>query len=243
MSELFKDVFSMPLSEGSIANMIETVHQKSLPVYEQIKQQVCAAKVVGSDKTGMEAVGKKWWAWAGGVPRWKIMQYTYISASDSRGKQVIQKHFPEGFSDATLTSDRWAAQLQTVTKSPQLCLAHLLRDCNYIYIQEQEKSSWIVSLKKLFQKAIKLKQEQICYHREDKKAKALEEKMNILLSQAFCKEKHANPGRRATGTFPKSMSRLRDSLLVFPYNKEVPPDNNTSEQAIRTFKVKKIRTV
>jgi transposase len=54
-------------------------------------------------------------------------------------------------------SDSLSAQLKTATKSNQLCLAHILRELNYFI--EQYQSQWANKIKKLLQKAIKLKHE------------------------------------------------------------------------------------
>ena len=74
---------------------------------------------------------------------------------------------------------------------------------------------------------------QKAFSSEDKEAKAIEKSLNDLLILAIGKEKN-----KGTFTFQISMIKLRQNLLPCLYQLDVPPDNNTSEQAIRNIKVK-----
>ena len=48
-----KDIMNIPISEGTIYNIIESMSRKAMPVYEIIKEKVAASKVVGGDETSM----------------------------------------------------------------------------------------------------------------------------------------------------------------------------------------------
>jgi len=61
----------------------------------------------------------------------------------------------------------------------------------------------------------------------------LEVELNQLLAQQIDKKQFAK-----TFTFQKSMIKHRNHLFTCLYHLEVPPDNNASERAIRTIKVK-----
>ena len=77
--------------------------------------------MVGADETGA-AVGKELhWNW--------IFQndlLTYVYQMKSRGQQTIDSKFPNGLPNSTLVTDR-----QNV-KDHQVCLAHLLRNAEYL---------------------------------------------------------------------------------------------------------------
>lgn len=47
-----KDVLNLPISEGTIFNILESMSKKAAPVYQEIKSRVASSKVVGSDETG-----------------------------------------------------------------------------------------------------------------------------------------------------------------------------------------------
>ena len=61
LQNLFSQVFSMPLSEGTIDNILERSTQKCDGVYQIIKQQIVDSSVVGADETGAKVNGTKWW--------------------------------------------------------------------------------------------------------------------------------------------------------------------------------------
>ncbi len=77
----------------------------------------------------------------------------------SRGQKVITELFPNGFKNAIIGTDRWVAQLNTLAKRHQLCLAHLLRDL--VYLIETKKSSFAKQIKELFLEAINLKKQKL----------------------------------------------------------------------------------
>ena len=227
---LFRDVFGLALSQGSLYNMLERAALKASPIYETIQAQIQKASYVGSDETGARVNGKNWWIWT-----WQNVKNTFLKASACRGSQVIEETFPDGLPKATIGSDRWAAQLKITSNAKQLCLAHLQRDL--IFLEESEKSPWSTHCRTLLHDALKLNE---TAHRQEKawrkgqqEVYELENRLNRLLLRPI-------DGRRfeKTHTFQKSMVKYRDCLLVFLYDLEVPPDNNGSERAIRNVKVK-----
>lgn len=226
MAEMFDQVFNLPISQGTITNILQRMGRKSQPIYDAIHSKIAQSKVVGGDETGAKVNGDKYWAWV-----WQNAFLTFITVSVSRGKQTVRQLFPEGFVNAILCSDRWKTHISTYAKGHQLCLAHLLRDLNYLI--ELEATSWANSMKTLFQKAIKLKHECSEYEPKDPKALEIENKLDQLLARQLDKRKAPK-----TIVFQDSMQDYRDYLFTFLYNKGVPPDNNASERAIRNFKVK-----
>lgn len=227
---LFQDVFGLALSQGSLYNMLERAALKASPIYETIQAQIQKASYVGSDETGARVNGKNWWIWT-----WQNVKNTFLKASASRGSQVIEETFPDGLPNATIGSDRWAAQLKTTSQAKQLCLAHLQRDL--IYLEESETSPWATHCQTLLQDALKLNQSARkrgeAWRKEEKEAYQLETRLNRLLLGTIDQQQFEK-----TYTFQKSMIKYRDCLLVFLYDLEVPPDNNASERAIRNVKVK-----
>lgn len=227
---LFKDVFNLGMSEGSIKNLLDKAAKKSTPIYDAILLNVKAASYVGSDETGAKVNGKKWWIWV-----WQTTKDTFLKASKSRGFDIVEEIFPEGLPDAIIGSDRWAAQLKIVSKAKQLCFPHLLRDLNYLI--EIEKMDWSVRFKKLLLKALDNKkislEKQEAFTRDSASTQALEAKLNELLAFPIVKEHFP-----ISFTFQKQMIKHRNHLFTFLYHLEVPADNNSSERAIRNVKVK-----
>lgn len=223
---MFKHVFNLPLSEGTIGNMLNRLGEKAQPVYDEIHNAIEKSKTVGADESGVKVNGKKFWAWV-----WQNVMLTFIAITDNRGAKTINKFFPAGFYNAILISDRWKPQLNTYAEGYQLCIAHLLRDLNYLI--ELEKTAWAKNLKTLFKKAIELKRIFPEYNRSDSRIIELEEEMEKLLTFQLLKNKTPK-----TLTFQNAMQNNRNALFTFLYFKDVPPDNNGSERAVRNIKVK-----
>lgn len=226
MCEMFNQLFNLPISQGTIINMLRRMGEKAQPIYNAIHSNILKSTVVGSDETGAKVDGEKYWAWI-----WQNAFMTYIVVSISRGRKTIERLFPEGFINAILCSDRWRAQIATYAKGHQLCMAHLLRDLNYLI--ELEKTSWAENLKSLFQKAIKLKKHCPEHDSGNPDVMVLEPDLDELLTEHLDQEKTPK-----TLVFQKSMQEYRNYLFTFLYHKDVPPDNNGSERAARNFKIK-----
>ncbi len=223
LSELFKHYFNLPISEGSIDNILKRLSAKALPLYQAIKEQIETSAQVGGDETGAKINGKKGWIWT-----WQNRSATFISASLNRGKETIERLFPKGFVNAILSSDRWKPQLKTHAKGHQLCTSHLLRDLNYLI--ELEKNKWAERMKQLRLKAMELKKQHARYARDNPTVMEIENEMDCLIAHQL--------GKSKTLTFQKAIRKNRGSIFTFLYYAQVPPDNNGSERAIRNIKVK-----
>lgn len=226
MQKMFLHQYSLPISQGTIGNILERVAEKCTGVYQMIKEEIIQSSVVGSDETGAKVDGKKWWIWV-----WQTLRHTYIQASESRGFKTIEAGFDGGFPNAVLVSDRWAAQLKVIAKNHQLCLAHLSRDLTYL--QEIENHQFASQFKSLISDIFQFKkQNKVCLP-ESEEANSFEKRLKDLMLMPICNEKE-----KKTATFQKSILKNCNYVLPCIYNLKIPPDNNASERAIRTIKVK-----
>jgi len=151
MQMLLNKLFNIPVSQGSIQNMLERYCRRVTPMYEQIKNELEQGTLVGGYETGVKVNGQKWWFWT-----WQNTRNTFITASDNRAYRTIEKHFPKGFKNAHLISDCYAAHLKTPALSHQLCISHLIKDLNYLI--ETDQSFRAVRMKLLLIDALQLKQ-------------------------------------------------------------------------------------
>jgi transposase len=227
MSTFFNDMFSFPLSEGSIDNILEEMSQKSEVAYEAIRERISASEVVGSDETGCRVNGKKYWFHV-----WQNNFLTFIVAFASRGHQVIEEYFPGGFIHSFYVSDCWASQLKTTAKAHQLCLAHLLREL--LNFEKSLQDEWSVKMQSLLYRAIDLKRIMLVedYQNPPEEVAKLNEELDELLAvdtSGFHKKEQA---------FINRLKTHRQSIFNFLIYLNVPPDNNGSERSIRNVKVK-----
>ena len=226
ITEIMGQAFGIPLSEGTVANLLQKAADKLYPTYMQIKSMVEKSPVIGADESGIIIDGKLAWVWT-----WQDLGNTYIAASDNRGFDTVGTLFPNGFPDSILVSDAWPAHLNTNAKGHQLCLAHMLRELNY-FIELYPFNQWLENLRNLFLQAIGLKKEMTekDYANSPARDKILKSFDKLL--------KHSPPKKSKFYAFYKRIRKHKESVFSFLFNQYVPPDNNGSERSIRNIKIK-----
>jgi hypothetical protein len=80
----------LPISEGTIFNIIKSMSEKARPVYEIIKEKVASSKVVGGDEIGIRINGDKAWFWV-----FLNSFYTFIKVAYSNGYHSITETFSD----------------------------------------------------------------------------------------------------------------------------------------------------
>lgn len=226
ISNYLRDMFELPISEGTIQKMLVRLAQKAQPQYEAIQAQIAQSEVVGGDETGTSIGGKKGW-----FHTWQNRSFTFIAATMNRGFATVANYFPNGFPESVYVSDCWAAQLKVTSKAKQICIAHLLRELKNF--EESIGCGWSIALKDLLKKAIILKHELKAEdYQNNQKVAAIKIQLSAML-QIESNDKH-----KKVQTFIKRLQKNEAHLLTFLTNPEVPPDNNASERAIRNIKVK-----
>jgi len=227
MRELYEDIFGLTISSGSLVNMVQTFANKAKGIYETIRERISQSEVVGADETGTCIGGKNGWTWGFQTP-----QATYLYSIKSRAKSVIDKLFPDGFPKTVLVHDCWSSYFSVNVKGHQICIAHILRELKYLgklYTQQ-----WTACFIVLLLRALELKKNFIAedYMNPVKERTELEEQVDKLLKQDI------DPEHKKLVVFRDRIVRYRNHLFQFLYQSDVPPDNNASERAIRTYKVK-----
>ena len=204
MKEFLSDVMSLPISDESIYSILQRFTKKALPFYLKIKKRVERLVFLGADETGAKVNGEKHWFWT-----WQNSELTYIVNSDNRGFKTIENTFANGLPNTVLQHDSWASHFQCNADNHQLCIAHLLRDCNYIY--DLYQSDWVKQLKDLLVKAITLKKQmsEQQYRCENIQRIELEQTLAELLKTKL----HDNHKRAKT--FQKSLYKYNGFILYF----------------------------
>ena len=225
--ELLRDICNLPLSQGTICNLLKGFATKCEPAYGPIAQRVRAAKVVGSDETGIKVDGSKGWFWT-----WQDRSATYIAFSKNRGMATITENFPLGLQNAVLVHDCWASHFRTPCRTHQLCIAHLLREL--VYFCERYRSKWAMDFKGLLYRALILKKKLD----PDRYKGPIPDRDRIMGKLLELLERPLPENRKTLRAFHKRMIKYKDYIFTFLFQNEVPPDNNASQRAIRNVKVK-----
>lgn len=227
IAEIMEEILGERISERTIENILEEAKVRAGPSYKVIAKYLKSSKYVGSDETGIRVDGINFWLWV-----WQNKLYSYYAVDKSRGYKVIEKCFGENFK-GTLGHDCLGAQNKTRAKNHQHCHPHYLRALKYC-IQE-EQSLWAYKVTILLLNSQKVR-DLIWEKSFDKKLrceiiKTFEDNLDkLLLEKAIGKE---------TLKIQKRMIKHREKVLFFMTTKDVPPDNNGSERAIRNAKIHK----
>lgn len=224
LAMLFSDMLNLQISVGTINTILSQTGEKGMQLYQKIQTMVNAGSYRGSDETGVRVMGKTWWEWV-----WQNRKASYYVIDRSRGYAVVEREMPEEYHGVHV-ADCWSAQNNTKAKKHQLCHEHLKRDLKYLI--ETERSTWAYQMYRFICKCRKArdalwqlpeiirKQGIACYH----------DRLNQLVTFPVTTKKEK--------TLLKRFLTHRDKILTFMDYRDVPPDNNTSEQAIRKSKIK-----
>ena len=223
IAELISDLCGQKISEGTVQNILKENSTKADAAYEEIRKRIERAPVVGADETGA-AVGKELhWNW--------IFQndlLTYVYQMKSRGQQAIDSKFPNGLPNSTLVTDRHRSYFNMNVKDHQVCLAHLLRNAQYLN-ELDTKQDWSRRFIHLIAHAIDLRRAGDITKR---KIKVLKTKMKNLLGESLT---HLD---EEFESFRKGILKVKDYLFTFLTDLHVPYENNASERGVRKIKIK-----
>ena len=223
LQSLLKDLYGIELSQGTISNILNRMKKRASSAYEEIRGRIESSPVVGADETGEYLDGGLHWMWV-----FQNEVATYIFQDPSRGKKAIDKHFPDGLPSSVLVTDRHSSYFNMQVEDHQLCLAHLLRELNYL-CEVDTGQGWPPALLELLRESIHLhKSGDVGTNDQERIEKRLEELLSEDLSRLD--KKFLN--------LQKSLVRHKEHILNFLRDPRVPSDNNASERAVRPLKVK-----
>src|SRR5574344_2124547 len=223
IAELISDLSGQNISEGTVQNILKENSGKADCAYEEIRKRLETASVVGADETGATVGKHLHWNW--------IFQndlLTYVFQSESRGQKAIDSKFPKGLPYSTLVTDRHQSYFRMNVKDHQVCLAHLLRNAEYLN-ELDPNQNWSRRFIHLIEHSINLRREDNITSR---KIKVLKTKMKNLLCESLT---HLD---NEFEKFKRGILKVKDYLFTFLSNPSVPYENNASERGVRKIKIK-----
>jgi transposase len=235
----FNDIFNLSVSDGFVENRLEALEEDVTPTYEAIGKAIQQESIVGSDETGQRVNGKNRCLWV-----FQSNRHCYFVGNATRQFSVISDIFGKTFA-GTWVSDRYGAQLKIEGKH-QVCLAHVIRNLQYAI--DAEQSEWAASLQTLLREAIHFRKQtgsafepsqnqdvfRQCQSYRQQLAGLFEKPPP--LPQPEEPEKKKKKKSEARKLF-NSLHGIRDSLLLFLSDPNVPYENNASERALRPLVV------
>jgi transposase len=226
LSQISHDLLGFAISEGTIENKLIQMQKQTSGLVERIKEAVIGAKWIGSDETGTKVGGKRYWNWV-----WQSPWCSYFVIVPSRGYGVVKAHFTQSY-PGVLGHDCWSAQNNTPAGAHQLCHAHLLRNLQYAI--DAERSVWAYRVQQLLRKSQRARdaiwQPSFSLQRRAAVIGSYKLALEKLLSQSLSGKEERRLQKRL----------IKHQLWIFTFLSypDVPPDNNSSERAIKAAKLK-----
>lgn len=239
-AEMFKDLFGVPLSEGTVVAASARCAEALCGFYEWVIERIRESRVVDFDESGLNIGGSLHWIHTAGTP----LLTAYV-AHKRRGSVAFDvMGILPGFT-GTAVHDHLPAYFKYPCKH-SLCNAHHIRELIYVY--EQEGQKWaqsmidcLLEIKKSVETAAEKGKpiaSSLMRHYEKKYQGILRQgfRINPLPEEEPVKKR----GRKKKPKTLNLLIRLRDfqkETLAFMYDRDVPFDNNLAERDIRMIKV------
>lgn len=223
IDSFFKEVFGLVISQGSMVNWINEAKKAAAPAIEKIKEYIVQSSVVGFDESGCYCNKRLDWAWIA-----QTVYFTLVFHGKSRKGRELEDRFGDSLERMTAVTDRHSAYFALHFLNHQVCLAHLLRECQYLneLDKEQQRSG---SVESLFQEAI--------HERNQKPTESIDPQPWLDRLDNLIDENLSRLNEKFT-TFKNGLLKCRDYIFNFLRDPAIPPDNNASERGIRKLKIK-----
>jgi transposase len=242
--QILGSAFNIPLSPGTIMNMVKRCADKLTGVIKTIRQQIVASELIHCDETGTRVNGKLMWVHTASNSR-----YTHLTIHKKRGKigidagEVLPKY------KGIIIHDRWASYWQYKDVLHGVCGAHLLRDLTWVE-DHRPKQMWAPAFKKLLLEMKATKEEAIAKGQNKLRKSVLNElyrQYDEIITLGY--EENPPPpipedktvGRPLKGrvlSLVEALDVLKPSVCLFIENFAVSFDNNLAERDIRPIKTK-----
>jgi transposase len=122
LEEVTQDVFDVPVSLGTIANLERQASAALADAHAEALQAARAAGVKNVDETGWKLAGKLCWLWVAATG--SVAAFLIHARRGWEALQALLGEKIQGF----VGSDRWSAYSRLSAYSRQVCWAHLKRD-------------------------------------------------------------------------------------------------------------------
>ena len=134
VSELLSDLYGCQVSEGTLVAWVKLAAERLAPTVGRIADWLSAGPFQHADETEMRIAGKRRWLHVNST-----RFLTYLAWHAKRGRQALEDIGIWPRFRGRAMRDRWASY-DHYQCSQSICGAHLVRDCVYVY--EQEQQSW-----------------------------------------------------------------------------------------------------
>ena len=223
IASFLHDVLGLSPSEGSLVNWVNEAKRNAQPIVDKIKEYIMSSNIVGFDESGCYCNKRLNWAWIA-----QTVYYTLLFRANSRSSKVLTEQFGDSLERMTAVTDRHSAYFALHFLNHQVCLAHLLRELQYLS-ELDTNQKWSEQIANLFREAI---------HERNTNPTAIINKTSWLDKlDSLLKLNVSNLGKKFN-TLKNGLIKCRDYIFNFLEDPMIPSDNNASERGIRKLKIK-----
>lgn len=219
LARLLSDLLGLEISEGALVNMLDAARDAFAAQTGAIRARLLSGTALQSDETGLRVGKKNWWFWV-----FHHEDSAVFVAAPTRAKSVVEQFLGE-FRPDFWVSDRYGGQMGFAKKAHQVCLAHLIRDVQYVI--DVGDDLFAPKLRHLLGRACRIGRRRPKL--ADATLKTYESKLNASLDAMMALQ----PKHEAGVKLHRVIRKIRQHMFVFVTNRDIPPTNNGSERALR----------
>ena len=223
IENFFKEVFGLEISQGSFVNWVGEARKNAAPAIEKVKECIMNSAVVGFDESGLYCNKRLDWTWIA-----QTVYFTLLFHGNGRSHKELESRFGNSLERMVAVTDRHSAYFALNFLNHQVCVAHLLRELQYLNELDREQE-WSKKVETLFQEAI---------HERNENPQAVIDKQPWLLRLDALLTENLEHMKEQFGQLRKGLIKCRNYIFNFLENPAIPPDNNASERGIRKVKIK-----
>lgn len=223
IQQSLRDLHNFEISEGEIANQFKKAEQLFKNDFKAVKELIKISDKVYCDETGWRVQGKNFWIWVFTAPNAAVR---YV-IEDTRGKGVAENALGDK-EDRVLISDFYGAYTKLPGKH-QYCWVHLLRDGKLI----DKDCQFHLDLKEVYKQLSR----ELTKNLKKRKPRRLDKLLDDIVRQKY-KYKGKNKAENRlkaekTEKLQRRIKKYKKELLTCLSYKDILPENNTAERALR----------
>lgn len=209
IGNFFKEVFGLEISQGSFVNWVNEAKKNAAPAIEKIKECIMKSAVVGFDESGLYCNKKLDWTWIA-----QTVYFTLLFHGSGRSHKELESRFGSSLERMTAVTDRHSAYFTLNFLNHQVCIAHLLRELQYLGELDTEQQ-WSKKVESLLQEAV---------HERNENPQAVIDKQPWLIKLDALLTENLEHMAEQFGQLKKGLIKCRDYIFNFLENPAIPPD-------------------
>ena len=237
------NMFGIPLSQGTVINKLQKCAAHVAPVMSAIRDRLVQSPVVNFDETGVRVDGKTKW-----VHSSSDRLFTLLTLSEKRGKPGMEENGVLPRFKGIAVHDCWRPYWEFPDVRHGICGAHILRELVGV-VENHPEQKWAKMFRDMLHELLRLKKTYIECGRSKLDSCYLDY-YSLIYDEILEVARKENPPPVSTATkrgkkkrgkvlsLIERLSSLKDSMLLFARNFDVPFTNNSAEQTVRNLKSK-----